>query len=346
MYKVDDKSQKFLVTGGSGYLASWIIKLLLDEGFSVNTTVRDPEETQKIAYLKALDKNNKLTFFKADLLDIGSFKDSMRNCSFVIHTASPFFITCKDPEKELINPAKIGTRNVLQSVNETSSVKRVVLTSSVAAMFSDNVEIGNIAINENNWNKRSSADHNPYNYSKTLAEKEAWSIAEAQNKWDLVVINPGIIFGPSLSRRRDSLSIKTMIEFGNGRYRLGVPNLFMGIVDVRDVAKAHIKACFNPEAKGRHVVVGVSASFVEIAKVLKKKFKNRYPFPLVTTPKFIFWLVSPFFGITRKYVVKNVGYPFNFDNSYSIKDLNMSYRSFEETIIDHFQQIIDDGLLK
>ncbi|MCK5350379.1 MAG: GDP-mannose 4,6-dehydratase, partial [Desulfobacula sp.] len=84
-----DKPQKALVTGGSGYLASWIIKMLLDEGMSVHTTVRDPLDTEKTAHLKALDKNNQLTIFKADLLDTGSFKDPMQDCDLVIHTASP-----------------------------------------------------------------------------------------------------------------------------------------------------------------------------------------------------------------------------------------------------------------
>ena len=344
-----DKPQKALVTGGSGYLASWIIKMLLDEGMSVHTTVRDPLDTEKTAHLKALDKNNQLTIFKADLLDTGSFKDPMQDCDLVIHTASPFFISgFKDPESELIKPAKLGTRNVLQAAKQTLGVKRVVLTSSVAAIYGDTIDIKKTPkgiFTENEWNETSSVDHNPYSFSKTIAEKEAWEIAQSQDQWDLVVINPGWIFGPSLSKRKDSFSIKSMIEFGNGAYRTGVPKLFTSFVDVRDVAKAHINAGFLPEAKGRHILVSKTIKMMDIADIIRKQFKKNYPLPTIIIPKFMFWLIAPFLGFTRRYVTKNIGQPINFDNSYSIANLELTYRPVEETIKDHFQQIIDDGLL-
>ena len=209
-----DKTKKVLVTGGSGYLASWIIKMLLDKGVSVHATVRDPENRDKTAHLKAFDKEGRLTLFQADLLDMGSFKESMQGCDIVIHTASPFFISgVKDPEKELIKPAKIGTRNVLETAKQISCVKRIVLTSSVAAIYGDNEDIKKISsgiLTENDWNMTSSADHMPYSFSKTEAEEEAWKISKTQDQWDLVVINPGLIFGPSLTKREDSFSIKMM----------------------------------------------------------------------------------------------------------------------------------------
>lgn len=347
--QIIDKTKKVLVTGGSGYLASWIIKILLDEGMSVNTTVRDLKDKEKTAHLKLLDKNNQLTFFKADLLEDGSFKESMKGCDVVIHTASPFFISgFKNPEQELINPAKYGTRNVLNTAKETPDVKRVVLTSSVAAIYGDNSDIKKTPdgiFTENEWNDTSSINHLPYSYSKTVAEKEAWKIAGTQEEWDLVVINPGLIFGPSLTKRKDSYSIKTMIEFGKGVYRTGVPKIFLGIADVRDVAQAHINAIFIPAAKGRHIIVSKTIMFMDIADIIRKKFKKKYPLPKIFVPKFMFWLIAPFLGFTRKYVTRNTGQPIGFDNSYSIDNLNLTYRPVEETIADHFQQIIDDGLL-
>jgi nucleoside-diphosphate-sugar epimerase len=346
-----DKTKPVLVTGGSGYMASWIVKMLLEEGINVNATVRDPLDVQKVEHLTTLAKASagKLKLFKADLLDSGSFDKPMEGCELVMHTASPFFITrAKNPEEELIRPAKEGTRNVLEAAKRTPTVKRVVLTSSVAAVYGDNVDIklapGGL-FTEKEWNVTSSAEHNPYPYSKTMAEREAWAIAKQQDRWDLVTINPGWIIGPSLSKRKDSMSISTMIQLGDGTFKTGVPELWNGIADVRDVASAHIKAGFTPKASGRHIIVSGEASLFDLANILRKHFGDTYPFPRRQAPKFLFWLIAPLLGYTRKYVSRNVGHQIKFDNSYSKADLGMSYIPVEQTVKDHFQQILDDVLL-
>ncbi len=347
-----DKSKPVLVTGGSGYMASWIIKMLLKEGISVNTTVRGPSHIQKTDHLRTLAKASagQLKLFKSDLLATGSFDEPMQDCELVIHTASPFFVTgIKNSEEELIRPAREGTRNVLESTKRTPTVKRVVLTSSVAAIYGDNVDITLTPagiFTEKEWNITSSAEHQPYSYSKTIAEKEAWAIAKEQNQWDLLTINPGLIFGPSLSKRKDSMSISTMIQFGDGTYRMGLPELWNGIVDVRDVASAHIKAGYSPKASGRHIIVSGEVTLLDIANILRKHFGEDYPFPRKQVPKSLFWLMAPRRGYSRKYATRNAGIQIKFDNSYSKADLGISYIPLEKTVKDHFQQIIDDGLLE
>ncbi len=344
-----DKNIKVLVTGGTGYLASWIIKLLLDKGIKVHATVRNPSDTQKFEHLTKIDKTDLITFYKADLLNSGSFEEAMQGCDYIIHTASPFFLSgFKDAQKELIEPAKLGTRNVLETAKKVESIKRVVLTSSVVAVYGDAVDVNQTKADiftEDHWNTTSNLEHQPYSFSKTVAEKEAWTIAKTQTNWDLVVINPGWIMGPSLSHRNDSFSIKTMIEFGNGTYRTGVPDMQFGGVDVRDVAKAHVNAMLLPQAKGRHILVNKTGSMIEIANIIRKNINGKYPLPTMTVPKSIFWLIAPFVGYTRKYVKLNVGIPFKFDNSYSKTNLEMTYRPYDETITDHFKQILDDGLI-
>jgi nucleoside-diphosphate-sugar epimerase len=346
-----DRTKPVMVTGGTGYLASWIIKMLLDDGIDVHATVRDPTDTQKVEHIKALAEasSGQLKLFKSDLMDNGSFDEPMQECELVIHTASPFFITgIKNPEDELIRPAKEGTRNVLEAATRISTIKRIVLTSSVVAIFGDSADIASTPdgiFTEKEWNVTSSAEHQPYAYSKTMAEKEAWAIAGEQDQWDLLTINPGWILGPSVSKRTDSMSISTMIEFGDGTYKSGVPQLWMPIVDIRDVATAHIRAGFTSEATGRHIIMNKEATLLDIANILRGNFGDGFPFPRREAPKFLFWLIAPMYDLTRKYVSRNVGIRIKLDNSYSKTDLNMSYTPIEQTIIEHFQQVLDDGLL-
>jgi nucleoside-diphosphate-sugar epimerase len=118
------------------------------------------------------------------------------------------------------------------------------------------------------------------------------------------------------------------------------------VVDVRDVASAHIKAGFAPEASGRHIIASGEATFLGLANILRKQFGDAYPFPRKQAPKFLVWLLAPRVGLTRKFVSRNVGYHAKFDNSYSKADLGMSYLPVEQTVKEHFQQILDDGLLK
>lgn len=345
-----DKHKPILVTGGTGYLASWIIKQLLDEGLSVHTTVRQKKHKSKYQHLldSAKQSPGKLKVFEADLLIDHSFQEAMTDCELVIHTASPFKITgIKNADKELVQPALQGTRNVLFSATDSDSVKRIVLTSSIVAMVGDTIDIQNLnhgVMTEKSWNTTSSVNHQPYPYSKTLAEKEAWRIASEQNRWDLVVINPGFILGPSLSKRTDSTSISLMRQLLSGKFKMGVPDGDQAVVDVRDVAKAHILAGLTASANGRHLAAAHQKDFLAIAEVIRKKHP-RYPLPKKILPKWLFKLVGPLMGFSRKYVERNIGYDFVFDNSYIQQDLGLKFRPFKTTIEDHFKQLVNDGLI-
>lgn len=348
--KTVNKENPILVTGASGYIASWVVKNLLDQGFTVHATVRNKQNQQRIEQLERLEQNSigSLKLFEADLMRAGSFAEAMVGCEVVIHTASPFVLQVKNAQKQLIDPALRGTRNVLESVNETPSVKRVVLTSSVAAAYGDLADletIPNKTLTEKNWNESSSIDHQPYSFSKTLAEREAWKINKEQKQWDLVVINPGFVMGPSLTKRTDSTSIDFMRSMANGKFRVGVPELNFGVVDVRDVALAHIQAALLPEAKGRHLIVSKAMSTLEMGQVLIDEFQTKYPFPKSYLPRFILYLFGPFQGFNWAYLRKNIGFPMRVDNSYSKKNLQMEYRPVEETLVDHLKQLERDGLL-
>lgn len=349
--KTIDQQKPVLVTGGTGYLASWIIKQLLDDGKTVHTTVRDLSNKQKYEHFTNIAESGRgeLRFFEADLLNKDSFLKAMEGCELVIHTASPFKISgLKNAQKELVEPALEGTRNVLESVNTTESVKRVVLTSSVAAIYGDAIDIETTRkgfFTEDDWNFSSSVQHQPYPYSKTVAEKLAWEMASQQNRWDLLTINPGFIMGPSLSKRTDSTSIEIIQQVASGKFKSGVPAGKMAFVDVRDAAKAHILAGFTPTASGRHICVSEHKTFLDLANVIRDKYPA-YPLPKSFVPKWLFWLIAPAIGFTREYVKRNIGFDLNMDNSYIKNDLAMSFIPFENTITDHFEQLLNDELIK
>ena len=345
-----DPTKPVLVTGATGYVASWIVRYLLEDGCTVRGTVRDPGKTSGLEHLRALSEAHpgRLTLHRADLLDAGSYAEAMQGCELVIHTASPFLLgKVRDPQRQLVTPALEGTRNVLGSVDATSSVKRVVLTSSVVAIHGDNADMqGRGPFTEDDWNTTSSVDHQPYPYSKTVAEQAAWEICGRQHRWDLVTIHPGLVLGPALTTASKSGSMTTMKAFTDGSLLAGAPGLAMGMVDVRDVARAHLLAGFMPEAHGRYITNARTITMLQIGQILRRRFGRSYPFPYTTIPKPAFKLVAPAAGYSREFVEKNVGWPLEFDNTRSREELGLVYRDPADTITEHFQQMIDDGIAR
>jgi nucleoside-diphosphate-sugar epimerase len=355
MEQIIDKAKPVLVTGASGYIANWIIKYLLEAGCTVHGTVRDLNNEKSVGSLQAIAKQapqGTLKLFKADLLDANSFDEPMQGCEVVLHTASPFVVRgFKDAQEALIKPAVEGTRNVLEAANRTDSVKRIVLTSSVAAVFGDNADLKKNAkgrFTEEDWNFSSRIDHQPYSYSKFLAEKEAWKMHDAQSRWRLVTINPSMVGGPSLTKYSRSTSIDTLRSLGNGKLWPGVPKMRLGWVDVRDVAQAHVEAAFRPDAQGRHIVSNGEPTMLEIATILKKHFGKGYKFPFLEMPKILVkWfgrVLDP--SAKPEFIEQNVGHDLKFDVSRSKTRLGIEYRPLEQTFIDHFQQLIDDGMIR
>lgn len=347
-----DTSSPVMVTGATGYAAGWIVKSLLEKGFTVHAPVRSPNDPAKVGYLQDIadQSDGAIKFFKADLLDEGSYDEAMKDCSVVFHTASPFISNVKDPQKDLVNPAVLGTNNVLNSANRTDTVKRVVLTSSCAAIYGDSLDTlqaPNGRIDESVWNTSSSLTHVPYSYSKTLAEQSAWKIAEAQNQWKLVVVNPALIVGPALGDKPTSDSFTLLIEFAKGSLKAGAPHLEFGAADVRDIAEAHLRAAFIEEAEGRNIVFNKTISVMEMADVLKTKWGSEYGLPSRQMPKFLLWLLGPMVNsaFTRKWVSRNVGHHWRGDNSKAIRELGMTYRPVEDALIEMFEYMREKKLV-
>jgi len=340
-----DKTKPVLVTGATGYVAGRLVERLLTDGLTVHAAVRSPENKEKTQYLDALAEKlpGQIKYFKSDLLTDGSYDEAMKDCELVYHTASPFTRAVKNPQTDLVDPAKKGTRNVLESANKIESVKRVVVTSSCASIYGDCkdvLDMPNQELTEDTWNTTSNLDHQPYSFSKTEAEKEAWKINQEQDRWDLVTINPSFVLGPGINPYGTSESFAIMKQIGGGDFKMGAPEFNIGCIDVRDLADAHYKAGMIAEAKGRYIISGTNSGFSEIAGFVKKKFPN-YKISTRKMPKWVLWLIAPTVGMSRKEVSLNIGYPWKANASKSINELGMKYRPLEETVVEFFQQLVD-----
>lgn len=345
-----DTSHPVLVTGATGFVAGWVVKRLLEEGFTVHATVRDPDDSARTAHLTRLADTSpgKIRLFRADLLDDGAFDAAMQGCAVVMHTASPFINTVADPQRDLVDPALNGTRNVLGAANRTDSVRRVVLTSSCAAIFGDVADCADApggVLDETVWNTSSSLDHGAYSCSKTLAERAAWDIAKAQDRWTLVAVNPALVLGPGLAPTQTSESFNLIRHLGGGTMKTGAPPFEIGMVDVRDVAEAHLRAGFVPGAEGRNIVFAETRSFLDLAAMLRETYGDAYPLPRRELPKWLMWLVGPMVdkALTRRFVSRNAGHRWRADNGKGIRDLGLSYGPVKTAVTEMFAQMIDSG---
>ncbi|XP_039172574.1 phenylacetaldehyde reductase-like isoform X1 [Eucalyptus grandis] len=256
------------VTGGAGYIASWLIDLLLHRGYTVKATIRNTNDSRKTQHLLALEgAKERLHLFKADLLEEGSFDSIVDGCGAVFHTASPVVFSASDPQAEIVDPAVRGTLNVLKSCAKVPSIKRVVVTSSMAAVvLSGKPLTSGVVVDETWFSDPVFCEESKlwYMLSKTLAEKAAREFAK-EKRIDLVVMNPGHVIGPLL-QPTVNLSVELILNFLNGTEEF--PNASYGFVDVRDVARAHIQALQNSSASGRYCIVGGVMHRPDMSKIL------------------------------------------------------------------------------
>ncbi|KAF8391457.1 hypothetical protein HHK36_023762 [Tetracentron sinense] len=272
------------VTGGTGYMASQLVKCLLQKGYSVNTTARDPDNQKKIPHLVELQNSGDLKIFKADLTDEGSFDAAIAGCDLVFHVATPVHFESKDPENDMIKPAVQGTLSVLKSCVKAGTVKRVVLTSSAAAVSINKLNGTGLVMNEECWTDVEFLESEKpptwgYPASKALAEKAAWKFAE-ENKIDLITIIPSLMAGPSLTPDVPSSTCLAMSLFlGNEFLINGMKGMQMlsgsiSMAHVEDVCRAHIFVAEKESASGRYICCLINTSVTELAEFLNKRYPD------------------------------------------------------------------------
>jgi nucleoside-diphosphate-sugar epimerase len=264
-----------------------------------------------------------------------------KGCETIVHIASPFILNVKDAKRDLVDPAVIGTSNVLEAANKSGSVKKVVLTSSVVAIYGDNIDMKNQDLSvftEDQFNTSSSLKHQPYAYSKVEAEKKAWEMAGQQSEWELIVLNPSFVMGPSLTSTSQSESLKFMTDLLSGKQKSGTAELNMAFVDVRDVAIAHIY-CVENKASGRHILSERVTDMLSFVNIIGKLYGDKYKLPKPYLPKWLLGLIGGLFGLSPKFVKNNVGIPLKLDSTKSKEKLNLKYIPLEQTMKDMVDQM-------
>jgi nucleoside-diphosphate-sugar epimerase len=338
-------SARVLVTGGSGFIAGHLVSQLQERGYTVRASVRSLANAAKVEPLRrmAAAAPGTLELFEADLTRPGSFDDAMAGCRFVFHVASPFLLPeqIKDGRRDVLEPAVEGTRTIIASINRTPSVQRLVLTSTVGAIFGDYIDVLDMkdrTLTEEYFNTTSTLSNNPYHYAKTVAEREAWDAVRAQDRWSMTVVNPGLVLGPSFTAASDSGSLFLMNELMSGYFFYGAPNFSFTFVDVRDVAHAHIRAAELESASGRYILARPEmVSMARMSRIIRDRYRARLLLPRHSVPDWAVRRLGPRFGLTQDYIRKHLGIRFAVDNRRSVEELGIAYRPVEETVLDHFE---------
>jgi nucleoside-diphosphate-sugar epimerase len=335
-----------LVTGASGFIAGHIVRELLEHGYAVRGTVRSLAATGKVAHLRAIAERTggSLELVEADLAVDRGWAYAVAGCTYVLHVASPFPPDEPERAEELVRPAVEGTLRVLRACAASGTVRRVVLTSSIAAITSGHDRRDPTVRTERDWADpdRSTA----YQQSKTLAERAAWRLVgelPPGERFELVVVNPGFVLGPVL---RAEVTTSTQVV-----HRLLIrkvpasPRIGFAPVDVRDLATAHRLAMEAPRAAGnRYICAGEHVWMRDLAGVLAAEFNPRgYRVPTGRLPYWLMWTIARFDRSVRL-ALAFVGRQERVSAEKAARELGWSMRPVAESIVDTGWSLVEQRL--
>ena len=328
-----------LITGISGYIGQHCAIELIKNGYSVKGSVRNLKKIDEVTngLNKQIQTDDNLEFCQLDLLVDNGWQEAMKDCDFVLHVASPYITYQPKDENELIKPAVEGTERVLKFAKQ-SAIRRVVLTSSIVAMLGD--ANTSIDINTNSWTNINAKNVSAYVKSKTMAEKFAWDFVENQDKnhpLELVVINPGPVFGPSISGNLTGASMSMYKDLITGKMPM-LPQSSINMSDVRDIAKIHVIALEKSKAVSKKFVVSKEKpySFQEMAQILKSEGYSKVSTKVA--PNFFLRFMS-IFSNDIKGMLPFIGYTYSADVSETMKIFNWKPISLRKTVLDTAESI-------
>jgi len=326
--------KKVLVTGISGYVGQHCAAELLKNGYSVRGSVRSLSKSGEVtaAIKTVIDPKGNLEYCELNLMKDEGWEKAMEGCAYVLHVASPFVTSEPKDENDLIKPAVEGTQRALKAAKK-SGIKRIVITSSMVAMLGD--ANGSIDINQNSWTNVNAKGVSAYLKSKTLAEKSAWDFIKNQkgdNKLELVVVNPGPIYGPTLSGNLSGESMSMFKNLITGKMPM-LPKAGINMSDVRDIAKIHVQALENKSANGKRFIVSTEKahSFKEMAEILKTNGYDKVS--TKQAPSFLLKFMANF-NNDLKGMLPFIGNTFNGDVKETMKTFNWKPMDLKKTVLD------------
>lgn len=335
------------VTGASGFIATHVVRELLERGYAVVGTVRDPSDEAKNAHLRKLssEHDDRLSLVAADLTEPGAFDEAVADCPYVCHIASAVRLTAPDPQRDIIDVAVHGTDNVLTSVAKAGVAERVVVTSSIAAVVDESKPPSKV-FDEADWNESADAKGGAYARSKVEAERAAYAFVDGlpeAERFALTTILPSLVLGPVYSETHCRSSPTVLRDLMTGKFPL-IPNFHFGVVDVREVARAHVAALEDGEASGRYILSNRGMWMRDMAHEL------RLNFPATKTPKralpdFAMYGVALFDKrLSWDFLKRNLGVVRKIDNTRSREGLGIRYRSVQESVRDTAESFRANGL--
>ncbi len=326
--------KKVLVTGITGFVGQHCTAELLKKGYAVRGSVRSLSKTNEVinGIKKEIDPRGNLEFCELDLMKDEGWDKAMEGCDFVLHIASPFVVKVPKDENELIKPAVEGTLRALKAAKK-AGIKRLVLTSSTVAMQGG--KEGLIKINQDSWTDINAKNVTAYFKSKTLAEKNAWDFIKNQigeNKLELVVVNPGPIYGPTLTGNLATEAMDFFKKLITGQVPM-LPKAYSVMSDVRDVAKIHVAALENEKANGKRFIVTSEKPYAiqEIAEILKLNGYEKVSTRLA--PTFLLRFIAKF-NDEMKGMLPFVGNTIEADISHTMNTFDWKPIPFEKTVLD------------
>lgn len=338
------------VTGANGFVGAHIVAAALRHGLRVRAIVRDAEAAEKRAPIEKMlqclevDPEGRLDYASGDLLTAGSYDQSIAGADGVAHVAAVARLTAPDPQRQIVDPSLRGVENVYAAIAKAGTVRRVVHTSSVAAVLRVEDARRGHTFGPADWNTESTLERDPYGFAKAAAERQALALVEAMPEAQrprLAVMNPAVVLGRVAAKSQIRSSPVLLRDLLVGKLP-ACPPLHVGVVDAEDVAEAHVQALLQPQAEGRYILCAEHAWLRELAVRIARLYPQ-YKVPTRQLPVAALRLLGRFSSAVSPSTVDMAGVAIRYDASRAVDDLGLCYTAVDESIRRTVDTLIEGG---